>query len=149
MAIFKTLRLENSIFFLKKQKSIFLLKRKKKKFIRTKISTKLRNCAIEIIDYRTIDRKIEVAAFVFKGYILGKQNIKGKLNKAIILLKCIFMRKTTSYTGFVFKKQPLGTSLVAQWIGLRTPSAGGLDSIPGWGTRSHMHAATEEPACHN
>ena len=33
-----------------------------------------------------------------------------------------------------------GTSLVVQWIRLRAPNAGGLGSIPGQGTRSHMHA---------
>ena len=49
-----------------------------------------------------------------------------------------------------------GTSLVAQWLRLRTPNGGGLGSIPGQGTRSHMraatkssHAATKEPACCN
>ena len=49
-----------------------------------------------------------------------------------------------------------GTSLVAQWIRLCTPSAGGPGSIPGQGTRSHMHAATKslhattkEPTGHN
>ena len=31
-------------------------------------------------------------------------------------------------------------SLVAQLIGLCTPSAGALGLIPGQGTRSHMHA---------
>ena len=31
-----------------------------------------------------------------------------------------------------------GTSLVAQWLRLCPPNAGGLGSIPGWGTRSHM-----------
>ena len=35
-----------------------------------------------------------------------------------------------------------GTSLVVQWIILCTPNAGGPGSIPGQGTRSHMHAAT-------
>ena len=30
------------------------------------------------------------------------------------------------------------TSLVAQWPRLRTLNAGGLDSVPGQGTRSHM-----------
>ena len=34
----------------------------------------------------------------------------------------------------VFKK----TSHVVQWLGLHTPNAGDLSSIPGWGTRSHM-----------
>ena len=49
-----------------------------------------------------------------------------------------------------------GTSLVAQWLRLHTPNAEGLGSIPGQGTRSHMHAAnnsshatTKEPKRHN
>ena len=37
-----------------------------------------------------------------------------------------------------FKFQCPGTSLVVQWLRLRAPSAGGPDSIPGQGTRSHM-----------
>ena len=37
------------------------------------------------------------------------------------------------------------TSLVVQWVRLRAPNAGALGSIPGQGTRSHMHAATESP----
>ena len=37
----------------------------------------------------------------------------------------------------------LGTSLVVQWVRLHAPSAGGLGSIPGRGTRSHMHAAAK------
>ena len=32
---------------------------------------------------------------------------------------------------------------MVQWIGLCTPSAGGLGSIPGQETRSHMHAAAK------
>ena len=40
-------------------------------------------------------------------------------------------------------KPSQGTSLVAQWVGLRTPNAGGRASIPGHRTRSHMHAATK------
>ena len=43
----------------------------------------------------------------------------------------------------------LGTSLVVQWLRLHTPSAGGRGLIPGRGTRSHMHAATKKPTCHN
>ena len=31
-----------------------------------------------------------------------------------------------------------GPSLVVQWLGLHTPNAGGLGSIPGQGTRPHM-----------
>ena len=37
----------------------------------------------------------------------------------------------------------IGTSLVAQWISLRTSNAGGLGLSPCQGTRSHMHAATK------
>ena len=29
----------------------------------------------------------------------------------------------------------LGNSLVAQWLGLHAPTAGGPGSIPGWGTK--------------
>ena len=32
----------------------------------------------------------------------------------------------------------LGTSLVVQWLGLCAPNSGGLGSIPGQETRSHM-----------
>ena len=36
-----------------------------------------------------------------------------------------------------------GTSLVVQWLGLHSPNARGPGSIPGQGTRPHMHAATK------
>lgn len=36
------------------------------------------------------------------------------------------------------QKTTQGTSLVFQWLQLQTPSAGGLGSVPGWGTRSHI-----------
>ena len=32
----------------------------------------------------------------------------------------------------------LGTSVVVQWLRLRTPNAGGWGSIPGQGTGSHL-----------
>ena len=35
------------------------------------------------------------------------------------------------------------TSLVVQWLRLCAPNAGGPGSIPGQGTRSHMHAASK------
>ena len=35
--------------------------------------------------------------------------------------------------------------MVAQWLRLCAPNARGLGSIPGQGTRSHMHAATQSP----
>ena len=46
-----------------------------------------------------------------------------------------------------FKRNPVGTSLVVQWLRLWAPNAGGPGSIPGQGTRSHVRAATKEPAC--
>ena len=36
-----------------------------------------------------------------------------------------------------------GASLVAQWLRLHAPNAGGPGLIPGQGTRSHMHAVTK------
>ena len=54
------------------------------------------------------------------------------------------------------KETRCGTSLVAQWLRLRTPNAGGPGLIPVQGTRSHMHATTKsshattkESPCHN
>ena len=40
-------------------------------------------------------------------------------------------------------KMELGTTLVVQWVRLHAPNVGGPSSIPGRGTRSHMHAATK------
>ena len=36
------------------------------------------------------------------------------------------------------QRQKMGTSLVAQWLRLCAPGAGGMGLIPGQGTRSHM-----------
>ncbi|TEA37407.1 hypothetical protein DBR06_SOUSAS1910136, partial [Sousa chinensis] len=35
-------------------------------------------------------------------------------------------------------------SLVVQWVRLCAPNSGGPGSIPGWGTRSCMHATTKK-----
>ena len=37
----------------------------------------------------------------------------------------------------VLKTDRVGTFLVVQGLGLSSPTAGGLDSIPGWGARPH------------
>ena len=42
---------------------------------------------------------------------------------------------------FQVRNKILGTSLVVQCIRLCAPNAGGPGLIPGWGTRSRMHAA--------
>ena len=49
----------------------------------------------------------------------------------------------------LFKFNANVTSLVVQWVGLRTSNAGAPGSIPGWGTRSCMHAANKKSACCN
>ena len=43
----------------------------------------------------------------------------------------------TPVSGHTRNPTDLGTSLVAQWLRLHTPSPGGLGSIPEQGTRSH------------
>ena len=43
---------------------------------------------------------------------------------------------------FSKERSGLWTSLVVQWVRFHAPIAGGLGSIPGQGTRSHMHATT-------
>ena len=40
-----------------------------------------------------------------------------------------------------------GMFLVFQWLRLCAPNAGGLGSIPGWGTIEHV--STKDPKCHN
>ena len=49
----------------------------------------------------------------------------------------------------ILKMWSLGTSLVVQWVRLCAPNAGGPGSIPGQGTRSHVHAATKSPYATN
>ena len=44
-----------------------------------------------------------------------------------------------------FKENLPGTSLVVEWVRLRAPNAGNGDSIPGQGTRLHMHATIKSP----
>ena len=53
------------------------------------------------------------------------------------------------------KKLIIRTSLMVQWVRLCAPYAGDPGSVPGWGTRSCMHAATKrshaatkKSACH-
>ena len=51
--------------------------------------------------------------------------------------------------GLVKDSGLIGTSLVVQWVRLHAPNAGGPGSIPGQGTRSHMHAATKKSTHRN
>ena len=61
------------------------------------------------------------------------------------------------YTDYFQKqeKKKKESSLVVQWLRLHAPNAGGLGSISGQGTRTHvpevktLHAATKNPTCHN
>ena len=48
-----------------------------------------------------------------------------------------------AFTKSCSEEPQRGTSPVAQWLRLRSPSAEAVGSIPGQGTRSHMHAATK------
>ena len=49
-----------------------------------------------------------------------------------------FQNIQIAHTAQYQKINPIGTSLVVQWLRLCAPNAGGLSSIPGQGTRSHM-----------
>ena len=42
------------------------------------------------------------------------------------------------YKNFMIRIHCTRTSLIVQWLRLHAPNAGGLDSIPGQGTRFHM-----------
>ena len=53
-----------------------------------------------------------------------------------------------------FQKVMVRTSLVAQWLRLRSPDAGGPCAIPNQGTRSHMpqlriHMLKQDSTCQN
>ena len=82
------------------------------------------------------------------GISRGKLVYIGWINNKVLLYS----------TGNYIQYPVTGTSLVVQWLRLHAPNAGGLGSIPGGGTRSHMpqlrvcmlqlkipHAATEDP----
>ena len=58
---------------------------------------------------------------------------KRRPNTAKNKINIIIKKKTSNH----------GTSLVVQWVRLCAPNAGGPGSIPSWGTRSRMHAATK------
>lgn len=52
--------------------------------------------------------------------------------------------------SLVLKTDCVGTCLVVQWLGLFSPTAGGLDSIPGWGARLNiLHAKIKDAGGYN
>ena len=88
---------------------------------------------------------------------LGKLISKPNYQKDLVLIdfySCI-QASGLHLSVDVFNNASLGTSLEVQWLRLQPPNAGGPGSISGQGTRSHMlqpkmlHAATEDPVCHN
>ena len=94
--------------------------------------------------------KRQLILFLEDDIITGKNNIsKYEWAKCVVYVGNILVEVGDD-------KINKGTSLVAQWLRLCSPNAGGLGSFPGQGTRSHMHAATKsfhaatkEPACRN
>ena len=77
--------------------------------------------------------KVEmVADFMFLGSQMTADSDYGHEIKRRLLLG----RKGITNLDSVLKSR--GTSLVAQWLRLGSPNAGGLGSIPGQGTGSYM-----------
>ena len=78
---------------------------------------------------------------------IGSKGIKCEILPIPLLCAFIYVHKI--HIPEVLPIKDLRTSLLVQWLRLHTPIAGGLGSIPGWGTRSHMaqlkslHAATK------
>ena len=65
-------------------------------------------------------------------------------------IKCSIALRVFSYINFfIFSFENPGASLVAQWLRLCVPNAGGLGLVPGQGTRSRtlhlriLHATTK------
>ena len=61
------------------------------------------------------------------------------------------MAESSESVGKRSKEICFRTSPVVQWLRLHAPNAGGLGSIPGQGTKSHMlqTSKTEGPTCCN
>ena len=81
---------------------------------------------------------------------------EGKLPNSFYEATITWIPKPDKDTTHKKRKLHAGTSLVAQWLRLCAPNAGGPGLIPGQGTRSHVHVATEslhattkKPVCCN
>ena len=72
---------------------------------------------------------------------MEKKGRAEKVLKEIIAKIPQVWQKTKTYR---FKKPSAETSLVVQWLRLLSPSAGGMGSIPGGGTRSCMQQGEED-----
>ena len=48
---------------------------------------------------------------------------------------CLFLVTLFPPAHIIFKNRRGGTSLMVQWLQLHAPNAGGMGSIPGWGTK--------------
>ena len=79
-----------------------------------------------------------------EGIYIRKEKIKLSL---FLDNRIICAENSKETTEHLLEENKWGTSLVVQWVRLHTPNAGGPGSIPGWGTRSHMHATTKKPTC--
>ena len=87
-----------------------------------------------------------ITSFYFEETFIGSLAILSILTQALPLEP---MHASGPVMALTLNKALLGTSLVVQWVRLRTPNAGGLGLIPGWGARSLMHAPTKKPVCCN
>ena len=96
-------------------------------------------------------KRIHRVCFFFPvcSHFIFLVNVISKLQTFSLFLTFIPKFSLSALRFSVPLKSSPRTSLVVQWLRLRAPSAGGLGSIPGRGTRSHMlqlkilHASTK------
>ena len=74
-------------------------------------------------------REVEI---MFWSNLNKCQSEEFELSRQCVVIECF-------KTGVCHDKAELfGNSLPVQWLVLHTSTAGGMGSIPGWGTKTHM-----------
>ena len=69
---------------------------------------------------------------------LGKPPSLSELGLRLCNVGTVKLEDYGGTKGIICKEGGTRTSLVVQWLRLRAPNAGGLELIPGQGSRSHV-----------
>ena len=94
----------------------------------------------------TMSQKDITSSFqsIYCWLVRENKNKEEERERKLSGLKSTMYVHPNAHSNTIYNSQ--GTSLVVQWVRHHAPNAGGPGSIPGRGTRSHMHAATKKPA---
>ena len=86
---------------------------------------------------------ILLICYGFPEYWVDVYKMYSRLILSSLPFSTVWSRLIKKWATVSLKDSTVGTSLVVQWVRLCAPNAGDRGSIPGQGTRSHMHAATK------